>query len=103
LFCCRLAQVDQSAKATTEKLQNELKKSEAARKNAEKNTEALKRQVDEKERELQEAKKQIQALTSKPTQTKEPEKATGTEGTPPPGKTSGAGTTTGQKDLPEGK
>jgi PPM family protein phosphatase len=89
----------QSAKATAEKLQ----KSETARKNAEKNAEGLKRQVDEKERELQETKKQIQTPASKTTQSKDPEKAAGTEGTTAPGKTSGAETTTGQKDVPQGK
>ena len=75
------------------RLQNEFKKSEAAKKTAEANVEGLKRQLNEKDIQL----KQLQSLTIKTP--KEPEKATGSEGTTAPGKTTGPGATTGQKET----
>jgi chromosome segregation ATPase len=120
----QLAQV----KAQLSKLENDLKKTEAARKNAEtnltdlkqqlaqsakavgksqeeskkseKNAEDLRRQLKEKDGELQALKKQIQNLTIK---TKEQPKTPVTEGTTAPREATGTGATPGQKETPEAK
>jgi PPM family protein phosphatase len=106
------------------KTRDTLKKAETAQKNAEKKVKDLETEVSkirddfkkiqaaktkvetdlkEKERELQEAKKQIPTPASKATQSKEPSKPPGGEGTTAPGKTSVPGATPGQTETPEPK
>src|SRR5215469_8658481 len=97
----QLAQAEQSTNKITSKLQKDLDEARTAKAKAETQTSGLKRQLEEKERQLEAANSEIRSL--KASQPKESPKTSGTEGTTAPGKTSGLGATTGQKETSETK
>jgi len=97
----QLAQAEQSTNKITSKLQKDLDEARTAKAKAETQTSGLKRQLEEKERQLEAANSEIRSL--KASQPKESPKASGTEGATAPGKTSGLGATTGQKETSETK